>query len=82
MTYFVSFREDVTTKIRLLNALAFYSNQVQSNLCITTNLGTPNLWPLLTGGCCSEVALCYENLNRDSKIVSAAGRWSLFGGGR
>jgi hypothetical protein len=24
-------------------------------------IGTQNLWPLLTGGCCSEVALHYEN---------------------
>jgi hypothetical protein len=35
--------------------------KIQSNLCITTTLGTKNLWPLLTGGRCSEVALCYEN---------------------
>jgi len=33
----------------------------QSNLCVMTNLGTQNLWSLLTGGRCSEVALCYEN---------------------
>jgi len=25
------------------------------------NLGTQYLWPLLTAGRCSEVALCYEN---------------------
>jgi hypothetical protein len=30
---------------------------VQSNLCATTNLGTPSLWPLLTGGRCLEVGL-------------------------
>jgi hypothetical protein len=34
---------------------------VQLNLCITTTLGTQNLWPLLTGCRCSEVALSYEN---------------------
>jgi hypothetical protein len=28
---------------------------------ITTTLGTQNLWPLLTGGRCSEVALRNEN---------------------
>jgi len=27
----------------------------------TVTLGTQNLWPLLTGGRCSEVALCYKN---------------------
>ena len=32
----------------------------QSNLCTTTTLGTPKLWLLLTCGCCSEVALCYN----------------------
>jgi len=35
--------------------------KLQSNLCVTTTLGSQNLWPLLTGGRCSEVALCYEN---------------------
>ncbi len=29
--------------------------RIQSNLCTTTTLGTPNLWPLLTGVRCSEV---------------------------
>ncbi len=33
---------------------------IQSNLCTTTTLGTQNLWLLLTGGRCSEVALCYQ----------------------
>jgi len=37
---------------------------------------------LLTGGCCSEVALCYETLNWDSKMVVVIDRWSLFRGGR
>jgi hypothetical protein len=55
---------------------------VQSNLCTTTTLGTPNLWPLLTGGRCSEVAFCYKDLNWDYKITVVVGRWSLFGGGR
>jgi hypothetical protein len=56
--------------------------QLQSNLCTTTTLGTPNLWPLLTGGRCSEVGLCYEVSNSDFKMVVAVGRWLLFGGGR
>jgi len=30
-----------------------------------TCLGTLNLLPLLTGGCCSEEALCHKNLNWD-----------------
>ena len=51
--------------------------KVQANLCTTTTLGTLNLWPLLTGGRCSEVALCYENWKWDSKMVVAVGRWSL-----
>ncbi len=38
-----------------------FTTQIQLNLCITTTLGTQNLWLLLTGGRCSEVALCYEN---------------------
>ncbi len=37
---------------------------------------------VLTGGRCSEVALCYENRNRDPKIVAAVDKWSLFEGGR
>ena len=43
--------------------------QVQSNRCTTTTLGTPNLWPLLTVGRLSEVALCYKNLKWNLKIV-------------
>ncbi len=58
------------------------SNQLLSNLGITTTLGTQNLLPLLTGGRCSVVALYYENWNRDPEIVVAVGKWSLFGGGR
>jgi len=49
---------------------------IQSNLCITTTLGSQNLWPLLTGGRCTEVALCYENWNWDPK------KWSLQTSGR
>jgi hypothetical protein len=37
----------------------------------------PNLWPLLTGGRCSEVAVCYNDSNWDSKMVVVVGRWSL-----
>ncbi len=45
-----------------------------------TTLGTQNLWTLLTGGCCSEVALCYKDFNLDNKmaVVHILGRWSLF----
>jgi hypothetical protein len=32
-------------------SITYYLN-VHSNLCTTTTLGTPNLLPLLTGGCC------------------------------
>jgi hypothetical protein len=46
------------------------------------SLGTLSLWPLLTDGCCSEVALRYKGSNWDSKIVVFVGRWSLFGGSR
>jgi hypothetical protein len=35
------------------------NNEIQSNLSTTTTLGTPNLLPLLKGGRCSEVGLCY-----------------------
>ncbi len=51
------------------------------HLCTTTTLGTPKLWPLLTGDRCSEVGLCYKNLNWGSKMVVVVGRWLLFGGG-
>ncbi len=40
---------------------------VQSNLCTTTTLGTPNLWPL----CCKDSIM----------MVVAVDRWSLFGSG-
>ncbi len=33
---------------------------IESNLSTKTNLGTQNLWELLTGGRCSEVALFYQ----------------------
>ncbi len=55
---------------------------VQSNLCTTTPLGTHYLGQLLTAGCCSEVTLCYKDLNWDTKMMVILGRWSLFGGGR
>ena len=50
---------------------------VQSNLCTTTTLGTLNLWPLLTGGRCSEVALCYKKVKMEPQNGVVAGRWSL-----
>jgi hypothetical protein len=45
----------------------------------TATFGILNLWPLLTGGRCSEVGLCYYDLNWDSKMAVAVGRWSLTG---
>jgi hypothetical protein len=33
---------------------------IQSNLCTMSTLGTPNLWPLLTGGRCSGVGVYYK----------------------
>ena len=48
----------------------------KSNLCRTTTLGTLNLWPLLTGGHCSEVALFYKIENGTPKW------WLLYAGGR
>jgi hypothetical protein len=47
----------------------------------TITHGIKNLRPLLTGGHCSEVVLCYKDLNWNAKMVVAVGRWSLFGGG-
>ena len=41
----------------------------------TTTLGTLNLWPVLTGGRCSEVALCYKKWKWDFKM------WLLLAGG-
>ncbi len=38
-----------------------------------TTLETQSLWPLLTNGRCSEVALCYKNLNWDLKLVFKIG---------
>ncbi len=35
------------------------------------------MWPLLTGGRCSEVVSCYKDSNWDSKRVVAVDRWSL-----
>jgi hypothetical protein len=37
--------------------------------------------PLLTGSC-SEVGICYKDLNWDYKIIVAVGCWSLFKVGR
>jgi hypothetical protein len=57
--------------------------QLQSNLCTTTTFGTPNLWPLSTGGRCSEVGfmlwglrLGLQNGGRCRQVV-AIRRWSL-----
>jgi len=50
---------------------------IQSNLCTTTTLGTQKQWPLLTGGRCSEVCLCYKRSNKDLIIMAVVNRWSL-----
>jgi hypothetical protein len=63
-----------------INILQIY---IKSNLCVTTTLGIQNLWSLLTGCRCSEVALCYEIRNRDPqnsgrcRQVVVIRRWSL-----
>ncbi len=53
--------------------------RIQSNLCPTTTLGTQNLWPMLTGGRCSEVASFYKNWKWYPKMVAAIDKWSLLG---
>jgi len=40
------------------------------------------MWPLSTGGRCSEATSCYTDRNWDPKTVVVVGKWSLFGGGR
>jgi len=40
-------------------------------------LGTQNLWPLLSGGRCPEVTLCYKAQNWDSIMLAVIRRWSL-----
>jgi len=47
-----------------------------SQTWLQRTLGIPNWLPLLTGGHCLEVALCYKNWNWDSIMVAAVGRWS------
>jgi len=64
-----------------LKKFAVYVFRLQSNLSITTNLGTPKLGPLLTGGCCLEAPLCYEYGKRESLTAVAVKRW-LFATGR
>ncbi len=39
-----------------------YGLTVKPVLCTTTTLGTQSVLLLLTGGCCSEVGLCYKQL--------------------
>ncbi len=43
---------------------------------LVTTLGTPKIWPLLTGGRCSEEGLCYKTQFGTLKW------WSLKAGGR
>jgi hypothetical protein len=37
----------------------------------------PKFVAVVDSGRCSELGLCYKNLNWDSKMVVAVGRWSL-----
>jgi hypothetical protein len=53
------------------------SKNIQSTLCTTATLGTPNLGQLMTGGRCSKVDLCNIVLNWDFTMVVAVGRWSF-----
>jgi hypothetical protein len=39
-----------TSKSNFNTQVKVRHDHVQSNLCTTTTLGYPNLWPLLTGG--------------------------------
>ncbi len=54
----------------------YYSNknfEVLSNLCTTTQ----NLWPLLRGGRCLEVAFWYKNWRWNPKMLANVDKWSL-----
>jgi len=64
------------------NGFTIFWFGTQSNLCTTTTLGTPTLWPLLTDDRFSDAGLCYKDSNWDSKLMVAIDRWSVFGGGR
>jgi hypothetical protein len=50
---------------------------MQSNMSTTTTFGTPKLWPLLTGGRCSEVPLYSKYGKQAVNIVVVVDRWSL-----
>ncbi len=39
---------------------------------------TPKYLPVLTGGRCSDVLLCYKHGKRDHKTMSVVDMWSLF----
>ncbi len=68
--------------VTALGVVKSSKSSIQSNMCTTTTLGTPNFWPLLTGGRCLEVGLCCRDSNWDYKMMVAVGTWSLFGVGR
>jgi hypothetical protein len=75
-------KPQLSQKIWQVPSYSLYpSLTVQLNLYKTSTLGTLKLWALLTGVCCSEIALCYENGKWNLKRVVVEGR-SLFGGGR
>ena len=73
--WFAKTRKEDISKYNL-SILMLITNTV--NLCTTTTLGTSNLWPLLTSGRCSEVAMCYKYWNETPKWRSlfASGRYS------
>ena len=65
-----------------LRKTVLYDHLSVVKLVYNGNLGTPNLWLLLTGGRFLEVAVCYKNRKLYFKIVVHVEKWSLFGGGQ
>ncbi len=53
-------------KMPFLGGQVFYECLFSTIKLWTT---TPILWPMLTGGRCSEIALCHKNWNWDSILV-------------
>ncbi len=52
----------LTLKYKDFAVLILRQIYIQSDLCTTTTFEFPNLWPLLTGGRCSEVVFCFKDL--------------------
>jgi hypothetical protein len=63
------------TIYRFENIFCFHD--VQSKLCTTTTLGTPKLWPMLTGGRC-YIEVAYVDISIE---IGPLKRWSLKAGG-